>query len=306
MTSQHPRPVLVAVADEHDAALRFAATEAVRGGRPLLVVHVVRPPRGLTGPESLLITFDAVELVAEQLLRRQYERALDLVDGAVTVRKALRHGAVVDNLLELSHDAEQVVLQHRQQGRLRRLLTGSTAAGMAARCPVPVVSVPELWPGPRLTPQVCVGLPADASSADDCLLDRAFHEAVARGASLTVVHAISLPTDYGGLTVSRPTLDAWQRLARGWVEERLAPWCQTHPTVDVRVETPHARAVDALVHGSGDSDLLLVGRRRPHGQVHLGSITRTLVRETLCPLVVVGEPVPATTTPSATHAATAR
>lgn len=280
--------VVVAVADEHDAALRYAAAEAVRDWRSLRVVHVVHPPRGLAGPEAILISFQAVELVAEQLLRHQYERALELVDGRVPVEPVLRRGVVVDMLLEQCGDADHIVLQQRHAPRLDRILTGSTAAALAARSPVPVVSVPELWPGPHASPRVTVGVgDRDVGDHDENLLARAFFEAEARRASLTVLHAWYLPPDYGPVDAPGSVVDGWQEATRRQVEAHVAPWRRAHSGVEVRVDVPHMRPVDALVAASGHSDVLLVGRRRSHGVVHLGSIVRAAVRECRCPLVVV-------------------
>jgi len=188
MNSTGPEPIVVAVADEHDAALRYAATESVRERRPLRVVHAVPPPRGVVGPgaggpETILVTYRAIELVAEDLLQQQYERAVKLVDGDVPVAKVLGRGPVIDVLLDQSEDAHRLVLQHRHGPRLSRILTGSTAAALAARATVPVVSVPELWAGPRAVPHVTVALGGrDVEGGCDALLESAFAEAAARHA----------------------------------------------------------------------------------------------------------------------------
>jgi nucleotide-binding universal stress UspA family protein len=94
---------------------------------------------------------------------------------------------------------------------------------------------------------------------DGVLLHHAFHEATVRNASLSV-------------------------------QDHVAPGQSAHPTIDVRAEVPHIRPVDALEHASAHSDLLLVGRRRGHGLVHLGSVVRTLISESRCPVGVVGSP----------------
>ncbi len=281
-------PVLVAVADDHDAALRYAAGEAVRDGRPLRVLHVVHPPRGGPGPETVLITFEAAEQAGRDLLNRQAERALELVDGRVEVQRRLCRGPVVEALLEQCAGADRVVVQRRHGPRLDRILSGSTVAGLAARSPVRVVSVPEQWEGPRGRPHVTVALgDRDDGTREEVLLSFGFAEAEARTASLTVLHAWYLPAEYGDAGIDRPTLDHWQELARQQVEERLDPWRDAHAAVDVRVEVPHMRPVDAIVQASVHSDVLLVARRRSHGLVHLGSVVRTAVRKSRCPLVVV-------------------
>lgn len=288
MSSSQRAPVVVAVADDHDAALRYAAAEAVRDRRPLRVVHVVPPVRGVANMESMLITFEAVELVAEDLLHKQYERAQELVGDAVPVERVLRRGVAVEMLLEQVRDADHLVLQRRQGSRLGRILTGSTAASLAARSPAPVVSVPESWPGPRAVPHVTVALgDRDVKGHEDPLLAWAFAEAEARKSPLRVLHAWYLPAAYGELSLPHPTLEDWQELARQGIEGQLLPWRRAHPGVDVRVDVHHMRPIDAIVEASVHTDLLVVGRRRSHGLVHLGSVARAAVRESRCPLVVV-------------------
>lgn len=279
------RPIVVAVADEHDAALRFAAGEAVREGRPLRLLHVAPPPRGVFSPESMLHVLDAVETAGQELLDRQCQRALELVEGRVPVETALCHGPVVDALLGLSADAERIVVQRRSPGRLRRLLTGSTVAGLAARAPVPVVVVPEQWAGPRATPPVYVWL---GEGVDDgaAVLDRAFLEAENRGAPLSVLHASHVPAQTGGSPERRRAREDQRQAARARLVEQVASRRAAHPMVEVRVEGSHLHPAEALVQVSGHSRLLVVGRRG-HGLVRLGPVARRLVRDAHCPLVLV-------------------
>jgi len=285
--SEHKDPIVVAVgdSDSHDAALRFAADEAVRDRRPLRLVHVVHPPREGMFPEQMLISFSAVELAASQLLRGQVEAAVRLTGGVVPVSQALRRGAVVDHLVELSGNADHIVLQHRQQTRLVRVFTGSTAAGVAAHAHVPVVSVPELWSGPS-NHDVTVGL--DRVDQAGNLLRHGFAEALARDARLTVLHAWYLPPLYDDALVDRTDLHHWREGVRARIEAALVPLRSRFPEVDVHVELQHMRPADALVERSGRSDLLVLGRSWAERVTsHLGSVTRAVLREARCPVVVV-------------------
>jgi nucleotide-binding universal stress UspA family protein len=195
---------------------------------------------------------------------------------------------VVEALLDQCTDVDCLVLQHRHGQRLDRILTGSTIAGLAARAPVRIVSVPEQWEGAQHEAHVTVALgDHDDGSREEVLLSFGFAEAEARTASLTVLHAWYLPAEYGDAAIDRRTLEHWQELARRELEARIDPWREAHPSVDVRVEVPHMRQVDAIVQASRHSDLLLVARRRSHGLVHLGSVVRTAVRTSQCPLVVL-------------------
>ena len=283
---EKPRPIVVAVGDSdaHDAALRFAADEAVRDRRPLCLVHVVHPPREGMFPEQMLVSFKAAELVAGQLLRSQAERAVSLTEGAVPVRRVLRTGPVVRNLLQVAENADHLVLQHRQQARLLRVFTGSTTAGVVAHADLPVVSVPELWSGPT-NQDVVVGL--ESLGEDDALLRHGFAEARSRGARLTVLHASYVPPLYDEAQVDRVELYHFGESVRARIEAALLPFRVEMPEVDVRVELLRMRPADALVNRSARSDLLVVGRSSTAQKTaNLGGVTRALLREARCPVVV--------------------
>jgi nucleotide-binding universal stress UspA family protein len=285
--NQKKRPILVAIgdSDEHDAALRYAAEEAVRDRRPLRLAHVMHTPREGMFPEQLLISFAAVDLAASSLLRSQADRAAHLTRVAVPVTQTLRRGSVVDQLVELGEHAHHVVLQHRQQARMLRIFTGSTAAGLAAQAAVPVVSVPELWSGPS-NQDVVVAL--DRVGRDDALLRHGFAEARARGGRLTVLHAWFVPAIYDDALVDKTDLHLWQAGVRVRIEAALLPLRAEHPQVDVHVELVHMRPADAVVERSGRSDLLVLGRRWASPRnAHLGSVTRAALREARCPVAVV-------------------
>lgn len=292
------RPILVAVgdSDKQDAALRFAADEAVRDRRPLRLVHVVHPPREGMFPEQMLISFSAVELAASSLLRSQADHAAHLTGDVVPISRTLRRGAVVDQLVELSAGAHQVVLQHRQQSRLLRVFTGSTAAGVAAHAAVPVVSVPELWTGPS-TRDVVVAL--DRVGGDDTLLRYGVGEAIRREARLTVLHAWFVPELYGDALVDRAELHHVHESVRARIETALLPLRADHPHVDVRIELVHMRPADAVVERSGRTELLVLGRSSASpGSSHLGSVTRAALREARCPVAVVDVVAPSLADPS--------
>lgn len=288
LSSRNKPPIVVAIgdADTPDAALRFAADEAVRGRKPLCLVHVLHPPREGMVPEQLLVTFKSVELAASQLLRSQVDRAVSLTRGAVPVTHVLRRGPVVDTLLEVAESADHLVLQHRQQARLLRVFTGSIASGVTAHAHLPVVSVPEFWSGPS-NHDVVVGL--ESVDQDEALLRHGVAEARARDTRLTVLHSWYLPPLYDGVQLNHLHLHSIGESVRAGIESALIPLRAEHPDVDVHVELVRMRPADALVERSGRSDLLVLGRGpSAPTHAHLGSVTRAVLREGLCPVVVLG------------------
>jgi nucleotide-binding universal stress UspA family protein len=112
-------------------------------------------------------------------------------------------GPVVDQLVEAADAADHIVLQHRQQGRLRRVLTGSVASGVASRAKVPVVSVPELWSQDEAW-RVLVAV--DGVRGNEGLLRKAFEEASTRNATLVALHAWYVPSIYDDALAERESL----------------------------------------------------------------------------------------------------
>lgn len=291
MAHTEAKPILVAIGDSesHESALVYAAQEATRERRGLVLLHVMHPVHSSVGPDTMLVSFKAAHLVSEQLVHHAAERAVALTGGQVTVQAEVRRGPVVPTLVELGDTSDRVVLQHRQASRMHRIFTGSIAAGVAGRSAVPVVSVPESWaPGPSGVRHITVGVDGDGpGSSDDALLGRAFELAARREGSLTVLHAWFVPAVYDEAIVDRTVLQEWGERAHDRLEANLATWRAKYPDVDARVEVKHMRPADAVVEASGHSDLLLLGRSRgPHHVPHLGALTRAVIRESRCPVEV--------------------
>jgi nucleotide-binding universal stress UspA family protein len=287
VSSSERKPLLVGIgaSDGHGAALCYAADAASRESRGVVLVHVLPAPSHGT-PEAALLTSEAAGLVAEDLLHRARDRLLAL-DGGLEVEAMTRRGQVTDVLVELGRSADRVVLEHRQQSRLHRVFNGSVAARVAARSPVPVVSVPEFWASwTEGHPHLTVGVHGDDS--DGPVLDRAFAAASSLQGTLTVLHAWSLPPLYDAAVVDRAALRVWGLSLRDLVTDGLETRRTAHPDLEVRVDVVHMRTVDALVNASRHSDLLLLGRSgQPQQPTRLGSSSRVLIRESLCPVEIV-------------------
>ncbi len=282
------RPVVVGIGDEdeHDAAVRFAAADAVRAGRPLHVVHVIDPPFLGSGPEQMLLTFEDARVVGEQLLQAAVDRAHEVVEGRVPVVRRWRRGRVVPVLVEMSEAADVVVLQHRQRTGLRRVVTGSVCAGVAGRAHVPVVSVPELWTDDESSTGVVLGL--DDTPGSGHLLESAFALAAERKQPLVVVHGWFIASMYEEALIGRAGVEEARAKARSRIEAAMAVLAAVYPTVEASLTIAHARPADALVAASRNSALLVLGRRgAAHSVTHLGSVARALISESTCPVMIL-------------------
>ena len=281
-------PVVVGIAADGDnaGALALAADEARRLGVQVRLVHAahqVMPPP----PGNLLLTYQSLEEVAEVILSGA-RHAFAEVAPDVLLETVARLGRPVDVLVAASEQASMVVLQHRSTSRLGRIFTGSTSVGVALRAHCPVVSVPSAWsPEPR--GRVAVGVDEHGGPAH--VLEVALAEAAARGASLAVVHAWQLDRPYADLATDRDAHCTWLAAARQHLQETVAPWHARAPGVPIEIEVAPAWPADALVEASETSDLLVLGRRGSRApEFALGSLARTLIAHSRCPVAVVPGP----------------
>ncbi len=211
MNQARNRIVAAVGADDVDSLLHFAADEAVRTGAELHLVHVMTMPPSL--PEAYVVAYEGARELGTSIIEEATRTATKLVAGQVDVTSELvDHGSgTVNDLVALSADARLVVLQHRHLTGLRRVASGSTTNGVAARAHTTVVSVPEGWRPPELAHgRVTVGV-HDAARADD-VLRMAFELAHERQARLHVVHAWWLANGYDAVVVGDyhlPSIVAW-------------------------------------------------------------------------------------------------
>lgn len=251
-------PVVVAVsADGYDAGVRFAAAEAVRGGVPLHVVHVLGLDAG-SATQAARICFLAVE------------RARDLVGQHVPVTSEIFHGDLIDGLVELSRRARLVVLQ--RHAVTDHTLPRATSTKVAAHAGVPVVCVPRDWNGRGLG-TVTVGVDDTAHCVP--LLREALSAARSRGAELRILH-VDLPSD---------ECDS-ERDIRIALAEASAGLEDVPVTIDITVDTT---PVAALVEAMATSELLVIGRHHPlvaRGS-RLGPVARRVVRDASCPVLLL-------------------
>ncbi|MDP2775768.1 MAG: universal stress protein, partial [Nocardioides sp.] len=216
--------------------------------------------------------------------------ATKLVAGQVPVTSELvDHGSgTVRDLVERSADARLVVLQHRNLNALRRIASGSTTHGVAARAHTMVVSVPEGWrPPDQPFGRVTVGV-HDATRADDALRV-GFELARERQARLHVVHAWWLTNGYDTVVVDDDMRQEFSDRFRAELAPHVDALRSEFAEVEVETEVLHAQSAVALTTASETSDLLVLGRRHPTLPIgsHLGSVVRAVIRFAACPVAVV-------------------
>ncbi|NAS25975.1 universal stress protein [Herbidospora sp. NEAU-GS84] len=261
-------------------AAEWAAREAVLRGLPLNVVNVV-PAWCLLGDLT-----GAIAGVGAWM-RNGGEAAL--AEAAAAARRAAEKAAVETSLLggdprheliELSKEADLLVVGDSGMGSLRGLLIGSVALGVAghAYCDVVVVR------GSATTSQAEVVVGVDGSDAQAGVLDFAFREAAARDAALRAVLAWNWRDVLGAGTLGDEPEDGRRALA-----EAMAGRRELFPDVRVSMEVVEGHPVDVLRQAAAQAELLVVGSRG-HGALAgmvLGSVSQALLHVAPCPLAVV-------------------
>jgi len=269
-------------------AVDWAARDAAMRNVPLTLVHTVQP----IGPT--LPPLPAPPAFA----RWQVEHAQTILDEAVEITRRstpdggpakieseLLFSPVVPSLVDLSKEAQMVVVGSRGRGPLTRSLLGSVSSSLIrhAHCPVAVIHDEDpLMPHPAEAP-VLVGI--DGSTVSELATAIAFQEASWRGVELVALHV------WSDVEVNDfPAIDwpAMKPAAEEILAERLAGWQERYPDVKVRrvVECDHPTY--HLIRESESAQLVVVGS---HGRggfagMLLGSVSTAVAHSARMPVIV--------------------
>jgi nucleotide-binding universal stress UspA family protein len=271
------------------AAVRWAARRAAKRNTGLTIVHASPP----VVPGSSLVEWTGP--TPSEVMRAQEEQVQRLIDDATQTANDTAGGlhiqtkaiatAPVPALLELSNDAQIVVVGRRGRSSLAGVLLGSVSIAMIhrARCPVAVIQDESPAGAASTDAPVLVGI--DGSPASELVAAIAFDEASWRGVELVALHA-AYDSDPFGI----------HELEWGYVEPKahealaqcLAGWQERYPDVRVRRVVVFDRPAHHLVEQAKTAQLLVVGTRG-HGEfteLLLGSVSAAVVQATRTPVIV--------------------
>ncbi|MEU6659011.1 universal stress protein [Streptomyces sp. NPDC046821] len=274
---------------ESSAAAAWAAREAVRRGAELRLLHAWTPL-----PDLAVATPDA-EAQAEwaRSVAEEAGRAVTSGHPGLPVTVDSPSGDAVPELLTAASDADLLVLGSRGHGPLVGFLVGSVGQQVIAESRHPVALVreddrPELEAGGR---EIVVGQEGDPEDSR-AALEFAFATAAARGATLRVVRAWTLPPLYAYSPASLQLLDdaggmePYERKALG---EALAPLRERYPEVPVVEHVEIGSAAQVLLASAAAAQLVVVGRRARRSTVgsRIGSVAHAVMHHAPCPVAVV-------------------
>lgn len=275
-------------------AVCWSAYEAAMRRVPLTLVHMVNTVVPVW-PQMPLTTDAAVWQDDDG--RRILDEAVTIAQDAtkayhrIEVASDLRHSPPVPTLIEMSHDAEMVVVGSNGRGAVGRVLLGSVSSGVVrgASCPVAVIHEEDPAVPYSVEAPVLVGI--DGSAASDLATAIAFDEASRRGVVLRALHA------WSDLALFELPISEWpavQKEAEQILAERLAGWRERYPDVPVQRAVVCDAPARKLIEESEASQLVVVGSHGRGGLAGmlLGSVSNAVVHAVRLP-VIVARPSPA-------------
>lgn len=273
-------------------AVRWAAGEAAMHHVPLAIVHVA--PSLSVAASTLMWPAGRIpqevreiqENAAHQVIVDAVKVAEEASQGGdrPEVTSELFFGRPVPTLVDLTKEAQMVVVGCRGRvGRHRRLL-GSVSTGLIHHAHGPVAVVHDEAPlSQRPYRPVLVGI--DGSRASQLATAIAFDEASSRGADLVALHVwndADLSTAFG--------IDSSdvQAAAEKVLADSLAGWQERYPEVAVRRVVEYERPVRHLLNQSEGAQLVVLGS---HGRggfagMLLGSVSTAVAQEARVPVIV--------------------
>jgi len=282
----------VDASDSGLAAVRWAADVAAARQAPLRLVTILprwayeMPDDGRYAEVGQWAREDAGNVIA-----RARSAASDGHPG-LEIDTEVLPGDVKTVLVDRVEKAALAVVGTRGSGGFLDLLVGSVALTVAARAACPTVVVRRWEP---TAPHDRVLVAVDVAQPDPVVLDAAAEEAHRRGAVLWLVSAVRGARDIvAGRAERLSDEDAWyleqgdegpRQVLAGLVQDLGSRYEGLEVDGEVRAGHP----VSVLQDASGEADLLAIGRRhlRSRTPLGLGSITRGLLAQSQCPVMVV-------------------
>jgi nucleotide-binding universal stress UspA family protein len=269
-----------------DAAVRWAAREAMMRVLPIKLINVVAP----TLVSSAMAPNHTITQEEERQARRILKQARRIVEELAgeklpDIHAQRQYAGVVPTLVDASNDAQMVVVGRSGRAFGRGML-GSVIAGLLhhANCAVAVVRDPESAQHEIGDAPVLVGI--DGSTASEGAAALAFDEASRRGVPLLALQAWSDVGVFPNLGMDWRT---YRDKGAELLSERLAGWQECYP--DVQVHRRLVRDVPDrwLVDESKNAQLVVLGSggRGGYAGMHLGSVTSAVVRSARVPVIVV-------------------
>ncbi len=275
-------------------AVQWAARDAELRNTALTLVHVVPATAGTWLESSMVPAWMGAQ---RERGRQVLDEALKIAGescerGQAQIDCEMPSGITVPALVDLSKDADLVVVGCLGTGTLRGRHLGSVSSGLVhhAQCPVAVIHDGVELNADTARAPVLLGI--DGSPESELATAVAFDEASRRKVGLVALHAWS-PVGVFDSIVSFPS-PGWPALRAvedEIVAARLAGWAERYPDVSVQRHVVPDEPAHQLVATSEWAQLVVVGS---HGRggfagMLLGSVSAAVVMLARVPVIVARE-----------------
>lgn len=271
------------------AALEWAAHDANLRDIPLTIVHVLATVDAAAWVDVPIPAdfFEMRDRQGQQIMRDALDAASKWIPDTsrVPVRQHMVEGRAVGTLVDLSKDAEMVVVGCRGLSKVEGLILGSVSSGLLHHAHGPVAIVHEGVSGSSRASSAPVVVGVDGSPASESAIEVAFDEASRRGVGLVAVHAW---LDHSA-TVPGLYWDDFRVEAEEILAERLAGWSERYPDVAVERIAVESKPAQELITRSESAQLVVVGS---HGRggfagLLLGSVGSAVAHAAHSAVIVV-------------------
>lgn len=260
-------------------AVRWAVRHAVATGAALRLVHVIGSDLASMGTR----TNDEAVRDARAVLEGEKEYAHSRGPG-VDVDVEVRHGNPMRELIDVSREADLVVVGTHKTGFIRGRVFGSRSIVLAAGSRTPVAVIPESTGRKRAG--VIVGV--DDSEASHAAVRFGAVEARRTGNSLRLISAWRLP-ELAQVEVHPDSDRRHQAAVREMLDAQAERVREEFPDVDVHVRLIRLSPAEALVDASASAALVVLGNSGPvsDNQGLLGSVAHDVLVNLAGPTVIV-------------------
>jgi nucleotide-binding universal stress UspA family protein len=291
------KPILVGYdAGRGDRApLEFGLAAARFTGAPLIVASVHSSVAGLGGPGAGVVEEQLEEGPGESL----NQLADELRQQGVNVEcRSLPGTSAARALHEAAEEfgAGLLVVGSTERGGIGRVLPGSTAQRLMHGAPCPIAVVPHSWQRDGGLRTIGVGY-VDTVEGHNAL-DNAIALARRSGAKLRVLSAAKegpVTGTYGGGDALTPATryEDFASALRVSAEQAVEAATRDVSGLEIEPDASVGDPADFLIAASEQLDLLICGSRGygPARAVLLGGVSRRVVSEARCPVIVLARGV---------------